>query len=423
MSVLRGISPRIVRGIRDSLPSGHFVGRFSRGDGPAELIPFSSISQALIATGSFATPDNLSDQFDTLFGTTEGMIIQRGPLVWQALSPGTANQLLASGGAAALNSWKSLSALIDAAIGSTRGAVLYRGASGWAILAPGSANTILTSAGPGADPAWSGTYAASLTLANGDILVGNGSNIAAAVAMSGDVTMTNAGVTSIKSGVALAGSPTTTTQTVGDNSTKIATTAFVAAAASGGGTGANPTATASDAAVNGVATTFMRSDAAPAVQKASPSVFGLAKVDGTSITAAAGVISAVFPTATTLNAVASADTTPGTTYGDVTGASVSLTAGSWMIICQAALTFTSNTSTCYIKLINSTDSADITGARISTSSAGFLYELQVVGFATIAATKTFKLQARHDGTGNWTVNRFSDGTIPGTGISAIRLGN
>lgn len=64
-------------------------------------------------------------------------------------------------------------------------------------------------------------------------------------------------------------------------------------AAAGGSTGANPTATASDVAVNGAATTFMRSDGAPAVQKASAAQFGLVKVDGTTITAAAGVISAV----------------------------------------------------------------------------------------------------------------------------------
>ena len=60
-------------------------------------------------------------------------------------------------------------------------------------------------------------------------------------------------------------------------------------------TGANPTATASDTAVNGVATTFMRSDAAPAVQKCSSSVFGLAKVDNTTITASSGVITAALP--------------------------------------------------------------------------------------------------------------------------------
>jgi hypothetical protein len=58
-------------------------------------------------------------------------------------------------------------------------------------------------------------------------------------------------------------------------------------------TGANPTATGSDTAVNGAATTFMRSDAAPAIQKGSSSVFGLVKVDGTTITATGGVISSV----------------------------------------------------------------------------------------------------------------------------------
>jgi hypothetical protein len=57
-------------------------------------------------------------------------------------------------------------------------------------------------------------------------------------------------------------------------------------------TAANPTATASDTAVNGTATTFMRSDAAPAIQKASSTQFGLVKVDGTTVTATGGVISA-----------------------------------------------------------------------------------------------------------------------------------
>ncbi len=66
-----------------------------------------------------------------------------------------------------------------------------------------------------------------VNLTNAHILVGNASNIAADVAVSGDVTITNAGVTSIKSNVALAGNPTTTTQSQGNNSTKIATTAYV----------------------------------------------------------------------------------------------------------------------------------------------------------------------------------------------------
>lgn len=59
----------------------------------------------------------------------------------------------------------------------------------------------------------------------------------------------------------------------------------------GGSSGANPTATAGPVAINGTATTFMRSDAAPAIQKASAVQFGIVEVDGTTITATGGVIS------------------------------------------------------------------------------------------------------------------------------------
>jgi hypothetical protein len=54
-----------------------------------------------------------------------------------------------------------------------------------------------------------------------------------------------------------------TTQTAGDNSTKVATTAYVATAVAAGGTGANPTALVTYTAVNGSATTYLRSDGAP----------------------------------------------------------------------------------------------------------------------------------------------------------------
>jgi hypothetical protein len=57
--------------------------------------------------------------------------------------------------------------------------------------------------------------------------------------------------------------------------------------------GANPTATAGPAAVNGSATTFMRSDGAPAVQTATLSQLGLVKPDGTTIGISGGVISAL----------------------------------------------------------------------------------------------------------------------------------
>lgn len=87
---------------------------------------------------------------------------------------------------------------------------------------------------------------------------------------------------------------------------RIATAAFLAALLSSsalaqpvpgpppsaGSTAANPSATASDTAVNGSASTYMRSDAAPAIQKGSAAQFGVVEADGSTITASGGVISA-----------------------------------------------------------------------------------------------------------------------------------
>ncbi|WP_156948877.1 hypothetical protein [Bradyrhizobium sp. WSM1417] len=66
-----------------------------------------------------------------------------------------------------------------------------------------------------------------------------------------------------------------------------------------GSTGANPTATAGPTANNGVATTFMRSDASPAVQQGSASQKGIVQVDGTTLLASSGVISAAPTTVAT----------------------------------------------------------------------------------------------------------------------------
>lgn len=46
------------------------------------------------------------------------------------------------------------SAFLDAAFGATQGNVLYRGASAWASLGPGTAGQVLTTGGSGANPSW-----------------------------------------------------------------------------------------------------------------------------------------------------------------------------------------------------------------------------------------------------------------------------
>ena len=82
----------------------------------------------------------------------------------------------------------------------------------------------------------------------------------------------------------------------------------VISAVGGGPSGANPTATAGPAAINGVAGTFMRSDAAPAIQLGTNAQKGLLQVDGTTIVAASGIISATASTPIT------AGTTPTTGF-------------------------------------------------------------------------------------------------------------
>lgn len=56
-----------------------------------------------------------------------------------------------------------LTSIIDAAIGSTQGQILYRGASAWSVLSPGTANQLLQTGGAGANPSWA-TVAAPVLL-------------------------------------------------------------------------------------------------------------------------------------------------------------------------------------------------------------------------------------------------------------------
>lgn len=82
------------------------------------------------------------------------------------------------------------------------------------------------------------------------------------------------------------GTPAAPTASPGTNTTQIATTAFVQASSV---SAANPTATAGPTAVNGSASTYMRSDAAPPVQKGTNAVFGLVEGDGSTISLSSGV--------------------------------------------------------------------------------------------------------------------------------------
>lgn len=103
----------------------------------------------------------LSTLLDTLFGSTQNYVLSRGAAVWSAgtvsslldtVLGNAANSLAARG--ASTWSQSTLTSLLDTLFSSTQGATLYRGATGWAGLAPGTAGQLLQSGGAAANPSW-----------------------------------------------------------------------------------------------------------------------------------------------------------------------------------------------------------------------------------------------------------------------------
>lgn len=74
---------RVLRSIRQSIPSGVVLGRRSAGDGPAEFIPLDEITSA---------------QLDAI-SSTRGSVLYRGASQWEALAPGTVGDVLTTQGA------------------------------------------------------------------------------------------------------------------------------------------------------------------------------------------------------------------------------------------------------------------------------------------------------------------------------------
>ena len=150
-------------------------------------VALASISDSRIlanVSGGSAAPsaNTLAAILDHILSSTQGVVIYRNATTWTVLTPGTAGQVLTTGGAAANISWADVPAspaipnqrilanisgssatpsankltdILDSIIGSTRGTLLYRTNSGWVGLAAGTSGQYLKTAGTSGDPSWS----------------------------------------------------------------------------------------------------------------------------------------------------------------------------------------------------------------------------------------------------------------------------
>lgn len=91
-------------------------------------------------------------EVDTGTGLTGGPITLTGTVSLAAITSHTLLANITGGSAAPIPNTPS--SVLDI-IGSTQGDLLYRSATGWTVLPPGTANNILTTGGAGANPSWS----------------------------------------------------------------------------------------------------------------------------------------------------------------------------------------------------------------------------------------------------------------------------
>ena len=91
---------------------------FTAGSTVTTFGPIASNELIANATGSTASPvaTTLTALIDAAIGSTQGDILYRNATVWVALAPGTAGQLLQTGGAAANPSWTSPPPLMPSSV-------------------------------------------------------------------------------------------------------------------------------------------------------------------------------------------------------------------------------------------------------------------------------------------------------------------
>ena len=231
-------------------------------------------------------PSSISALLDVAFGSTQGSVLYRGSSLWQVLTPGSAGQVLSSGGPSANVSWSSvagpqgannslqrnnggsfggisgatsdgtsvtfstgdlkindgsatagigtvaadgtvssatLTSQLDAAFSSTQGSILYRSNTAWVALGPGSSGFFLQTQGAAANPTW-----AAASGGTGCVTGGSAHDLITADGASGCTTVTVSTLTNGALQLGLSGTPGSVT--MGNGSSGLLTLQAVAGA-------------------------------------------------------------------------------------------------------------------------------------------------------------------------------------------------
>lgn len=118
----------------------------------------------------------------TISGASNGLTTSgSGSTIDLSLASIASNNILSNiTGGSAIPIANTLTAIIDSAIGSTQGDILYRNASGWVVLPPGTAGNVLSTGGSAANPSW--------ISAGGSGITNNGLNAAGQFVISNSTT-------------------------------------------------------------------------------------------------------------------------------------------------------------------------------------------------------------------------------------------
>ena len=143
-------------------------------------------------------------------------------------------------------------------------------------------------------------------------------------------------------------------------------------------------------------------------------------------------------THTTASAFTTATTSvSAATYADITGASISLTAGTWLIGCQVLGSSVNAQAIMHVAITDSANTILVEGSQgigaSGTANVAQNGNVHLSWVVTLTTTTTYKLRAARglttitgtwvamDGAGTNTTNNLTDNSDKGTGIFAVRV--